>query len=61
MIDWLVRAWSLASTGEPKIDHSWQAAGCGIDPNGAPLLCLPNPDLPPNSLMTNPEGTDPAQ
>lgn len=58
--DWLARAWSLLSGAEPRDDRAWQSAGCGIDPNGLPLVCVPIPGT--SSAQTvEPAGTDPAQ
>ena len=57
LVHWLARAWSVVS-GSAPIDHSWQAAGCGIDPNGRPLSCDP-PGTSAPTVETG--GIDPAQ
>lgn len=58
VVHWLARAWSVVS-GSTPIDHAWQAgAGCGIDPNGQPLLCDPPG---PSAQTVVREGIDPTQ
>lgn len=59
VVHWLTRAWSVVSGSEPT-DHAWQEAGCGIDPNGLPLLpCVPLPGTSAQTVETG--GIDPAQ
>ena len=58
VVHWLARAWSVVS-GSAPLDHAWQAAGCGIDPNGQPLHCDPPGTQPGTSVETG--GIDPTQ
>jgi hypothetical protein len=58
VIHWLARAWSVVSGGETT-DHAWQAAGCGIDPNGQPFHCDPPPSTSAQTVEIG--GIDPAQ
>ena len=58
LVHWLTRAWSVVSGGEPT-GHAWQAAGCGIDPNGLPLHCDPPPGT--SAQTVESDGIDPAQ
>lgn len=58
LLDWLDRGWSLFTGGEPMAVRRWEEAGCGIDPNGAPVCTDP---LPANTPTAQPEDGDSAE